>query len=259
MNKYYFSAQENRLGENVSIYDAYPEYDQRWFHWNDYFFSELRRNPNSAKAKLYLKIMNGQFASLDEAYVEIKRLTKPTERGKSLKNVKKKVAQKTYAQEKYGEAFVNNNALVSAVKSFATEVAFQEVSPEDIQLKIHELTEQHSLDEKLTEDQLNTLIMLCERRVKKLESLGRIEAQLLEQDDDAKSLLYLWVKIRRHYEVGETIVMSEKEWAAFGSISKTKVKPLLKTLSNKLGALKLLQSGKAGSSTGRASKYQRLI
>ena len=53
--------------------------------------------------------------------------------------------------------------------------------------------------------------------------------------------------------------MSEKDWAAFGKTSKTKVKPLLKALSNKLSALKLLQSGKLGSSTGRVSKYKRLV
>lgn len=59
--------------------------------------------------------------------------------------------------------------------------------------------------------------------------------------------------------MAETIVMSEKDWAAFGKTSKTKVKPLLKALSNKLSALKLLQSGKLGSSTGRVSKYKRLV
>ena len=41
-------------------------------------------------------------------YVELKKLTKPKLRGSALKQAKKKVAQTAYAQEKYGEAFVDN-------------------------------------------------------------------------------------------------------------------------------------------------------
>jgi len=259
LNKFHFKSAENRLGDNISILDAYPEYDQNWAYWNDHFVTESRKRPNGTKNKLYLKIVNGQFASLDEVYVAIKKLTKPTDRGNSLKDAKKKVAQKAYAQEKYGDAFVSNNALVSAVKSVASEIAFQNVTSEYMFAKVNELVALHCSDEQLTEAQINTLTGLCERRVDKLEALSSIEAAILEQGDDVKALLFLWVKIRRHYAVGETIVMSEKDWAAFGKTSKTKVKPLLKVLSNKLGALKLLQSGRVGSSTGRASKYKRLV
>ena len=255
----HFHSKENGLGPNLSIYDAYPEYDQSWGYWNDHFVTEKRKKPNSAKSKLHQKIASGQFASLDEAYVEIKKLIKPTDRGNSLKDAKKKVAQKAYAQEKYEDAFVSNNALVSAVKSVASEIAFQNVTSEAMLVKVNELVELHCSDEQLTEAQINTLMELCERRVDKLEALSSIEAAILEQGDDEKLLLFLWVKIRRHYAVGETIVMSQKDWADFGKTSKTKVKPLLKVLSNKLGALKLLQSGRVGSSTGRASKYKRLV
>ena len=259
LNKFHFRSDENRLGDNISIRDAYPEYDQSWAYWNDHFVTESSKRPNGTKNKLYLKIVNGQFASLDEVYVAIKKLTKPTDRGNSLKDAKKKVAQKAYAQEKYGDAFVSNNALVSAVKSFASEIAFQNATSEAMFAKVNELVELHCSDEQLTEAQINTLMELCERRVDKLEALSSIEAAILEQGDDEKLLLFLWVKIRRHYAVGETIVMSQKDWADFGKTSKTKVKPLLKVLSNKLGALKLLQSGRVGSSTGRASKYKRLV
>ena len=67
----YCSSKENRLEEHVSIYDAYPEYNQRWFHWNDYFVPESKKNPNSAKAKLYLKNCKWSVCFLDGAYVEI--------------------------------------------------------------------------------------------------------------------------------------------------------------------------------------------
>jgi len=68
------------------------------------------------------------------------------------------------------------------------------------------------------------------------------------------------VKIRRHYEVDENIIMSEKEWAAFGKLSKTDVKPLLTALCHqKLGALTQIKKGRVGSNTGIAGEYKRLL
>ena len=49
------------------------------------------------------------------------------------------------------------------------------------------------------------------------------------------------------------------EWAAFAKKSKNMVKPLLTFLTKKLGALVLLQRGKVGTSSGRVSKYKRLV
>ena len=54
--------------------------------------------------------------------------------------------------------------------------------------------------------------------------------------------------------------MSEKEWAAFGKISKSRVKPLLTALCHKKrGALKQIKKGRVGSNTGIASEYKRLV
>ena len=67
-------------------------------------------------------------------------------------------------------------------------------------------------------------------------------------------------EIRRHYGVDETIVMSEQEWAAFGKISKGRVKPLLKALTHKkIGALKQVHNDEQGSKKGKASIYKRLV
>ena len=261
LNKLHFKSKENRLGTNISIYEAYPEYDQRWFHWQDNFNAEIKKKANSPKHKLYLKIVNGELTTLDEVYVELKRLSKPTLRGKSLKQAKKKVAQSAYAREKYGVAFIDNKPLVSAVKSAASEMAFKSVALEDMVAKISQLVGVHSPDERLSEEQINnTLVGLCQRRIKKLEALDAVEAKILEYGDDDKKLLFLWVKIRRHYEIDETIIMSEKEWAAFGKLSKGRVKPLLTALCHKkLGALTQIKKGRVGSNTGIASEYKRLV
>ena len=54
--------------------------------------------------------------------------------------------------------------------------------------------------------------------------------------------------------------MSEQEWAAFGKLSKGRVKPLLKVLTHKrLGALNQVQKGERGSKKGKASIYKRLV
>ena len=55
LNKFHFRSAENRLGDNISILDAYPEYDQSWAYWNDHFVTESRKRPNGTKNKLYLK------------------------------------------------------------------------------------------------------------------------------------------------------------------------------------------------------------
>ena len=69
LNKFHFKSAENRLGDNISIIDAYPEYDQSWAYWNDHFVTESRKKPKGTKNKLYLEIVNGQFAILDKVYV----------------------------------------------------------------------------------------------------------------------------------------------------------------------------------------------
>lgn len=243
---------------STSIDDAYPAVSQAWGYWIENFQDEIKRKPNSPKKKLYLQIVNGELSSLEDVYLELKKLSKPTERGNSLKDVKKKVAQKAFASEKYGDAFVSNDTLISAVKSAATAMAFKGVQLEDVVVKTTELVGVHSADEKLSDEQINTLVELCQRRITKLEALDTLEAAIIDQDEDAKALLFLWVKIRRHYTVDESIVMALSAWASFGKLGKGKVQTLLKKLT-KLGALKLVQKGKVGSKAGIASKYKRLV
>jgi uncharacterized protein YwbE len=140
-------------------------------------------------------------------------------------------------------------------------MAFKNTTLDDMVAKISELVGVHSPVEKLSEQQINkTLVGLCQRRIQKLEALDAVEATILEYGDKAKALLFLWVKIRRHYEVDETIVMSEKAWAAFGKLSKGRVKPLLTALCHKkLGALTQIKKGRVGSNTGIESEYKRLV
>ena len=46
--------------------DAYPKHDQNWGYWSDHFHKELKRKPNDPNHRLYLKVVQGDLASLDE-------------------------------------------------------------------------------------------------------------------------------------------------------------------------------------------------
>ena len=49
----------------------------------------LDKKLSSPKLTLELRVGNGDFSSLENIYIELKKPTKPTERGNSLKDVKK--------------------------------------------------------------------------------------------------------------------------------------------------------------------------
>ena len=84
--------------------------------------------------------------------------------------------------------------------------------------------------------------------------LDKVEAAIL--DEDNKSLYFMWGKIKREHPKGDTFVWSVKEAAAKCKCSKSDVGHLMKTL-EKLGAITLIQAGKAGKNSGRAALYRR--
>ena len=135
-------------------------------------------------------------------------------------------------------------------------MAFKNVTHEEVVTKIKKLVDLYSPSKQLFDEHINTLVGICQRRIDKFEAQTNVEAAIIDQGD--KALWYMWGKIRRHYLVNNTVVMSQDEWKAFASVSKEKV-PLLLAMLTKLGAMKLLQKGRRGSNTGRASKYKRLI
>ena len=235
---------------------AYPKYEGHYGYWQESFANECQKKPNNPKQKLFLKVINGKMISLTDVYTELKKLTKPKDLGNALKDVKQKTAQKAYAKEQHGDTFVSNDALVSAVKFAANDMAFKNVTHKEVVTKIKALVDLYSPSKQLFDEHISTLVGICQRRIDKFEALANVEAAIIDQGD--KALWYIWGKIRRHYLVNDTIVMSQDEWKAFASVGKEKVPPLLTTLT-KLGAMKLLQKGRRGSSTGRASKYKRLI
>jgi hypothetical protein len=66
----------------------------------------------------------------------------------------------------------------------------------------------------------------------------------------------MWGKIKREYPKGNTFAWPMKEAAAKCGCSRTNVAPIMKRL-EKLGAVTLIQAGKAGANSPRAALYRR--
>ena len=66
----------------------------------------------------------------------------------------------------------------------------------------------------------------------------------------------MWGKIKREYQKGDTFARATAKAAKICQCSKQDVKPIMEKL-EKLGAIKLLQTGKRGAHSSRAALYVR--
>ncbi len=238
------------------MYWTYPNYEQSYRLWQEHFADEIKSKPKNIKQKLYLRITNRELTSLDDVYVELRKLTKPKHNGKSLKHVKQKTAQRLFAKERDGKAFIDNNALISSAKYMSQELAFTNASQEEIAAKAQDLIRIYNTHDDLNEDHKTNLINLISRRITKFEAMDRLEAIIIRKRD--KNLLFLWVNIKRHYLLGETMVKSQTEWSQFVGCRNATIPKLFKELI-RLGALQKIQKGKKGATSGRASIYKRVL
>ena len=81
-----------------------------------------------------------------------------------------------------------------------------------------------------------------------------VERLIIDAGD--KNLYFMWGKIKRHCPVGDTIAWPTARAAKEAHCSKTLIAPIMKQLVS-LGAVTLIQAGKAGRNSGRAAIYRR--
>lgn len=203
---------------------------------------------------LMLQLGQGAFTTIDAYYDALKALLKPKARGKALADKKKRTGQKAYQQDKLGDAFINNNRLISAAKEAAKELADQGADDSCIDRKAEVLAGLYAWDSPLSASQLCTLKGLMKAQVSKHLKLDRIEAAIL--DEENKNLYFMYGKIKRNYVVGDTFTLGTEEASKLCRCSKSDVGKLMGRLV-KLGFLSLIQKGKRGSNTMRASLYRR--
>ena len=240
-----FEQKWNKLGE------AFPIYDKRAVYWVDPFNPKAKDKHRLIKGKLYKK----EITTMEEFYRELDKLLKPKPLGKALKDKKQRTAQSAYQKEQLGDAYIDNNVLLSKAKQSAFQLAEDNADKDMIVVRANELVKEHS-NEPLSPKQLDTLITYIQAQVDKHLRLDRVEASIIDTDD--KTMYFMWGKIKRRYVKKDTFAWTNALAAKEAHCSKGDVKTIMRKL-EKLGAIKCIQKGKSGSFTRRANLYRREV
>ena len=232
-------------------YKEFPEYAQRWAFWADHFTD----NKKQWHSTLYAEVMNGTILSLEDFYKVLEvRLNgrKPKALGAQ---ERKQQTQREYQKEKLGEAFVDNDALISAIKQKAKELSSSRDPSESFLNEVSELASERS-ETSLSDDQMKAMCDLFSNEVSKHQALDRAEAKLIDLDD--KNAWFLWGKIKRNHTKESTFTLSARQVADYASVSKDSGTKLIKQLL-KSGLIKQLSKGKSSKTERIAGLYKRLL
>ena len=238
-------------GSHMNIADAYPKFEQRQFYWIDPFNDKASEEHHAIKRK----IQKREYSSLEDFYLALKPLLKPQKKGKALKDAKKRTAQAAYQLEKLGEDFIHNPELFKEARKVAKYIADKGKSEEVFIDQLTQLLVGHNADE-FTDGQIKTIWTFLDKQVEKHLNLDRVEAAIL--DEDNKNLYFMWGKIKREYPKGDTFTWPSAKAAKVCHCSKQDIKPIMKKL-ERLGAITLIQAGKAGKNSSRAALYRREV
>ena len=236
----------------MGIDDAYPKLERSRTHWTQYYYDNAKDEHHSVKSKISKK----EYQSLDEFYDAIKPMLKPKPRGKILKHKKKRTSQKEYQRDNKGEAFIDNNPLLSAAARSAFDLAEDQADEAAVALKASELAGQFDNGTPLTEIQMSVLRDYIRQHIDKHQKLDRIEAALI--DDPDKNVYYMWGQIKRRCLKDDTIAWPHATAAKYGRCSRTQVPKIMNKLM-KIGAVTRVQKGARGENSGRAAIYRREI
>ena len=246
LKKFVYGGNLNAMCEGLS------QYGQSWMLWLDTYGQKAK----PTQREVMRAVNDGTHQSLEECYIAIARLLKPRARGKALKDKKPRTAQAAFQREHLGDAFIENESLITAARQCAFGLSEMKESEEDIAAKADELVVEHAKNEPLSNEQRQTLIQFIQRQVDRHLKPDTVEAQIIDADD--KSLYFMWGKIKRYCPKGDTIAWTTARASKEAHCSKADVKPIMKKLVS-LGALTLTQEGKAGQSSKRAAIYKREV
>ena len=237
-------------GKHKNIEEFFPRFEQKWFYWIDPFTDKATDEHHKIKSKIWQR----EYQSLDDFYEALKPLLKPKKKGKALKDAKHRTAQASYQREQLGDGFIEGKPeLFKDARDVAKYIADVGKGEAIFTDQLAQLLFRHKALE-LSDTQIQTLWNFLDNQVEKHLKLDRVEAAIL--DEDNKNLYFMWGKIKRDYPVGDTFTWTTKEAAAKCRCSRTNVAPIMKKL-EKLGAITLIQAGKAGANSTRAALYRR--
>lgn len=246
LQKFVYDGNSNAIREGLS------RYGQSWTLWLDAYTKKAKPN----QREVMRAVNDGTHKSLDECYQAIASLLKPRARGRALKDKKTRTAQAAFQRDQLGDAFIENESLITAARKCAFGLSEARASEEEIAAKADELVIEHAQNEPLSLEQRQTLIQFIQRQVDRHLKPDTVEAQIIDADD--KSLYFMWGKIKRYCPKGDTIAWTTARASKEAHCSKADVKPIMQKLVS-LGALTLTQEGKAGQSSKRAAIYRREV
>lgn len=232
-------------------YKQFPDHNQRYGFWADHFTDKKKQ----WHLKLYQDFMNGTISSLDKFYKALEaRLNgrKPKALGAQLR---KQQTQREYQKEKLGEAFVENDALISTIKRKAKELSDTRDPSESFLNEVSELASEFS-ETPLSDDQMKAMSDFVSNEISKHQALDRAEAKLVDLDD--KNAWFLWGKIKRNHTKESKFTLSARQVAEYASVSKDSGTNLIKKLI-KAGVIQQLSTGKSSKTERIAGLYKRLV
>jgi len=238
-------------GKHAEHYDYFDAYSQSWAHWADHYQDHSKQNHN----QIMSLVVDGTYKSMDDFYGAISKLLKPRKLGKALKDAKKRTSQAAHQLEQLGENFIDNPELFREARQIAKLIADAGKDEDVFTDQLSHLLLKHKAEE-FTEGQKKTIRTFLDKQVEKHLKLDRVEAAIL--DEDNKNLYFMWGKIKREYPKGDTFAWPIKLASERCGCSKSNVGPIMRKL-EKLGAVTLIQKGKAGKHSGRAAIYRREV
>ena len=235
----------------IPSYKEFPEYAQRWAFWADHFSD----NKKQWHSSLYKEFMNESIPTLEDFYKILgARLNdrKPKALGAQ---ERKQQTQREYQKEKLGDAFVENDALISAIKAKAKDLSDTSNPTDDFLQEVSELVSELS-ETPLSDDQIKAMCKLVSNEISKYQALDRAEAKLIDLND--KNAWFLWGKIKRNHTKESTFTLSARQVAEYASVSKDSGTKLVKQLT-KAGVIQQLSKGRSSKSERIAGLYKRLL
>jgi hypothetical protein len=239
-------------GSASDLYEAFDGSYSKSLAWTE----KMHANAKQHHTEILTNIGNGNITNLASFYDAASAMLKPKPRGKMLKDKKKRTSQKEYQRDNKGEAFIDNDPLLSAAARSAFDLAEDQADEATVSLKASELAIQFGDGTPLDELQMSVLRDYIQQRIDKHQKLDRVEAALI--DDPDKNVYYMWGQIKRRCIKDDTIAWPQATAAKLCRCSKTEVSKIINKLM-KLGAITRVQEGKRGANSGRAAIYRREI
>ena len=238
-------------GKYKEHYDYFDAYSQRWGYWHDHYIDHKKQGHE----QILKLVLDGTYKSMDDFYEAITKLLKPRKLGKALKDAKRRTSQAAHQLEQLGEDFIDNPELFKEARQVAKYIADRGKSDDVFTDQLTQLVFRHNASD-FTDGQIKTIWHFLDKQVEKHPKLDRVEAAIL--DENNKNLYFMWGKIKREYPKSDTFAWSTKLASERCGCSKSDVGPIMKKL-EKLGAVTLIQKGKAGKHSGRATIYRREV